>query len=118
MSLHAVRGHLPFTGDPVDGYLVVGSLLLALGAQGLLTGTPGLEACGVATVAAIVLLLLSGREDGSASHQDPAAAATDTRSAGTEAPDADAGAAVGDDPLAPHDETGDPARRLACCAAP
>jgi hypothetical protein len=54
-------GHVPITGEPVDGSLVVGAVLLSVAAAGLFTDVLGLVPCGVVAVTALVLLHLSGR---------------------------------------------------------
>lgn len=81
MSLQQTFARVPVTREPVDGYLVVGALLVVVAALGLLTGLLALSLCGILAVAAVVLLKLSGRER-RAEGVDPTAAASSGARAG------------------------------------
>ncbi|WP_026912607.1 hypothetical protein [Patulibacter minatonensis] len=59
--LQRTCGRVPITGEPVDGYLIAGALLLAVAATGLVTDLLGSALCGVVAVCAILLLRCSGR---------------------------------------------------------
>lgn len=75
MSLQQTYARLPITDEPIDGWFVVGAVLVILGVAGLVTGLLAPIVCGASAVAAVVSLQLSGRGTAAGAREENAPAA-------------------------------------------